>query len=129
MAKSPFWTVGVPNMECVLSCPGTVGWLSLQKPGSQPARVECGSQRPEPQPFQQTAQESGMVMAPWGSLSNTGLEVKEEALGWPGLASSWPSNPLSVGPSLHHSEPLLSLATPQPGPPHSRSSTTGWPGE
>lgn len=48
-----------------------------------------------------------------------------EALGWPGLASSWPSNPLSVGPAIHHSEPLLSLATPQPGPPHLRSSTRG----
>lgn len=45
-----------------------------------------------------------MLMAPWVSLTNTGLEVKAG-----GLASNWPSNPLSVRPSLHHSEPLLSL--------------------
>lgn len=95
MAKSPFWTVGVPSMEWVLSCPGTVDWLSLQKPGSQPLRVECGLQRPEPQPFQQRAQESGMVMAPWGSLSNTGLEVKA---GGSGLAR--PGKQLALKPTV-----------------------------
>lgn len=120
VTKSPFWTAGVPIEEKVLSWPEAVGWLSLQKPESQSPRVEYGSQRPEPQPFQQSPQESCLLMAPWVSWSDTGWEVKA---GGSGLAR--PGKWLALKPAVCGTIPSPLGASAVPGPPRLRSSTRG----